>query len=65
MQRLFPAAFPHALQRLTTLLVLALWAVPASAEPYVYPSKSQSPEQQERDEFECYTWAKGGPALTP
>src|SRR5262245_12302379 len=29
----------------------------ASAQPYIYPSKGQSQEQQNRDRFECHSWA--------
>lgn len=36
--------------------VLAL-ALPAAAQQYVYPAKGQSPEQQKKDEAECYGWA--------
>ncbi len=36
------------------VLVLAL---PVAAQQYVYPAKGQSPEQQKKDEGECYGWA--------
>ncbi len=36
--------------------VLAL-ALPVAAQQYVYPAKGQSPEQQKKDEGECYGWA--------
>jgi hypothetical protein len=26
-------------------------------EPFIYPTKGQSPEQQSRDRYECHTWA--------
>jgi OmpA family protein len=39
---------------------------------FVYPAKGQKPEQQQKDETECYTWARSqtgidptGPATTP
>jgi hypothetical protein len=40
-------------------LALGLWwiAPPALAQPYVYPQKGQSPEQQQKDEYECHQWA--------
>ncbi len=25
----------------------------------VFPAKNQTPEQQQKDEYDCYTWAKG------
>ena len=30
---------------------------PAQAKLYVYPANGQSPEQLERDRYECHTWA--------
>jgi hypothetical protein len=65
MQRLFHPAFPRALRGLTALLVLALWPAPVSADFYVYPTKEHSPEQQEKDQFECYAWAKGRTGFDP
>ena len=32
-------------------------ATHASAQQFVYPAKGQSPQQQQRDESECYSWA--------
>ena len=32
-------------------------ALPAAAQQYTYPAKGQSPEQQKKDEGECYGWA--------
>src|SRR5262249_44197563 len=32
-------------------------ALPALAQQMVYPAKGQSPEQQQKDEGECRTWA--------
>lgn len=34
-------------------------------ELIVYPSKGQSKQQQEKDQFECYTWAKGQTGFDP
>jgi hypothetical protein len=31
----------------------------------VYPNKGQSKQQQEKDEFECYKWAKGQSGFDP
>ena len=36
-----------------------------AAEPFVYPTKGQSPEQTEKDKFECYTWAKQQTGFDP
>ena len=41
-----------------TLAALALFAaLPGSTQAAVYPSKGQSPQQQQQDEGECHNWA--------
>ena len=47
--------------------VLALMAVPPvfAQDPIIYPNKGQSSEQQEKDKFDCYTWAKGQTGFDP
>ena len=42
-----------------------LGATLAGADVYVYPAKGQSKEQQERDQFECYKWAKEQTGFDP
>ncbi len=37
----------------------------AQAKPIVYPSKGQSPQQQQKDEGECYGWAKNSTGIDP
>jgi hypothetical protein len=37
----------------------------AAAEMFVYPSKGQTKEQQEQDEFSCYKWAKEQTGFDP
>lgn len=37
----------------------------AGVEVFVYPSKGQSKEQQEQDEFGCYKWAKEQTGFDP
>ncbi len=37
----------------------------AIGAPYVYPAKGQSPQQQQRDEGECYGWAKNRTGIDP
>jgi hypothetical protein len=44
-------------QRVTALLIAAMFAVGASAQQFVYPGKGQSPELQKKDEGECHIWA--------
>jgi hypothetical protein len=44
-----------------TLVSGSAWA----AEPYIYPAKGQSPEQMEKDKFDCYSWAKQQTGFDP
>ena len=44
-------------QRVTALIIAAMFATGASAQQFVYPAKGQSPEQQKKDEAQCHTWA--------
>ncbi len=47
-------------KRLTMLAwALAFCAIPAlaAAQPYIYPDKGQTPQQQESDKGQCYMWA--------
>ena len=50
---------------LATGLAIGLISGPASAEIFVYPANGQSDEQQSRDEFECYQWAKDRTGVDP
>lgn len=43
---------------LSLMMFAALVSAPASAQLTVYPAKEQSIEQQQKDEAECYAWAK-------
>jgi hypothetical protein len=40
------------------IIFLSLTHSASASDFFVYPTKGQSPEQQEKDEFECYSWAK-------
>jgi hypothetical protein len=43
-----------------------LWAAAAIAQqPIIYPAKGQSPEQQNKDQGECYVWAKQTTGIDP
>jgi hypothetical protein len=55
------------LQMVLTCFVVILLTVPPvlAQDPIIYPNKGQSPEQQEKDKFECYTWAKGQTGFDP
>ena len=41
-----------------TILFLSSPALVSAQEPIIYPNDNQTAEQQEKDEFECYKWAK-------
>jgi hypothetical protein len=43
--------------KITGALILVLLLSPAAFGQYIYPSKGQSPQQQDRDRYECHTWA--------
>lgn len=36
-----------------------------AADVYIYPQKGQSKEQQEKDRYECYSWAKQQTGFDP
>jgi hypothetical protein len=48
-------------------IVAILMAVPPvfAQDPFIYPDKGQSPEQMEKDKFDCYNWAKGQTGFDP
>lgn len=52
-----------------TLFVIALLAAPSGAvwaqELFAYPTKGQSQQQQEQDEFACYKWASQQSGFDP
>ena len=39
------------------LVSLAVWSSPGDAQPYYYPMRGQSPQQEESDKGQCYGWA--------
>jgi hypothetical protein len=57
------------MRRLGWIIAAALVAAPlasASAqEQFYYPTKGQSAQQQEKDKYECYDWAKGQSGFDP
>lgn len=42
---------------LAAAMAAALIAGEVLAQPYVYPARGQTPQQQQKDEFECHQWA--------
>ena len=49
----------------STALLATLVSVPAVAQQAIYPAKGQSAAQQQKDETECYAWAKGQTGYDP
>ena len=46
--------------------LVLLIACPALADDfYIYPAKGQNEEQQEKDKYQCYEWAKGKTGFDP
>lgn len=37
----------------------------SSSEPMIYPNNGQDDAQQEKDNYECYSWAKGQSSFDP
>jgi len=44
---------------------LPLSGVAFGQDPIIYPNKGQSNKQQEKDKYECYSWAKGQSGFDP
>jgi hypothetical protein len=42
-----------------------LFVGPVNADLVIFPAQGQSPEQQQIDEGECFTWAKGNTGIDP
>jgi YMGG-like Gly-zipper len=43
--------------KITVVLVVILLHGTSAFSQYIYPSKGQSAQQQDRDRYECHTWA--------
>jgi len=50
---------------LALLMSAALLAQSSSGDFMIYPAKGQNAEQQKKDEFECYSWAKEQSGFDP
>jgi hypothetical protein len=48
-----------------SLLTLLVAGQAMAQELYIYPAKGQSAEQQDKDKFECYNWAKNDTGFDP
>jgi hypothetical protein len=47
------------------LLMLQVAGQAMAQELFIYPAKGQSAEQQDRDKFECYNWARNDTGFDP
>ena len=47
------------------LLTLLVAGQAMAQELYIYPANGQSAEQQDKDKFECYNWAKNDTGFDP
>lgn len=47
------------------LLLAAVLPGVGLADPYVYPAKGQSKQQQEKDTYQCYEWARKQSGFDP
>lgn len=48
-----------------SLIALSIVVGHAQAKPIVYPEKGQSTQQQQKDDGECYAWAKNTTGIDP
>ena len=46
-------------------MLVAPSAAPLAQDVYAYPNKGQSQEQQQKDQFECFTWSKQQSGFDP
>ena len=50
---------------ITTIFATLMVSGPVLADPVIFPAQGQSAEQQEKDKFDCYTWAKQQSGFDP
>lgn len=53
------------LQITAGVAALSIAAVAMAQKPIIYPSRGQSPQQQSKDDGECYVWAKQNTGIDP
>jgi hypothetical protein len=46
-------------------LAACLFVTGAASQPFIYPAKGQSVQQQQKGEGECYSWAKAHTGIDP
>jgi hypothetical protein len=55
----------HRLLAAFSLVALLTAGAAVAQDVMIYPAQNQPPEQQEKDKFECYSWAKVESAFDP
>ena len=57
----------NAIRKLLLLVIpLAAFSATLAADDFIiYPANNQSPEQLDRDKYECYSWAKNSSGFDP
>ena len=50
---------------LWTVALVGAWSVAFAQQPLIYPANNQTPEQQNKDQGECYVWAKQQTGVDP
>ncbi len=50
---------------ITLTISLFFTGTALAQEPVIYPAKGQSPEQLDKDKYECYSWAKKESGFDP
>ncbi len=50
---------------ISATLNLLVFMPPAQSDMFIFPTKGQSADQQELDEFTCYKWAKNQTGVDP
>ena len=50
---------------LWVVAMLSAWPAAFAQQPLIYPANNQTPEQQNKDQGECYVWAKQQTGVDP
>jgi len=56
------------IRRLALMSFLSIWisaGIASAGQLFVYPKNGQSAEQKDRDEYDCYKWAKQHSGVNP
>jgi len=55
------------INKLIVVVALTMWIgeLAIAQDVFIYPNKNQNKEQQEKDKYDCYQWAKGETGFDP